>query len=76
MSNLVENYYPLRRRKKSGMIGSGYCFLLTTLFNYCISPTQQTLSYFGGLIDVGGAHSLASYGDKTPSSPLSEVVPF
>ena len=48
------------------MIGSGYCFLKTTLFNYPKSLTQQTLPYFLGAIKIGEAHSLAPCGDKMP----------
>ncbi len=66
MSNVVRNSYPLRRRKISHMIGSGYCFLLTTLFNFRKSLTQSTLPSFGGVINVGETHSLAPCGDKTP----------
>jgi hypothetical protein len=68
MSNLVKNLYPLRLRKISHMIGSGYCFLLTTLFNSRKSQTQWTLPSFWGVINVGQAHSLAPCGDKTPIS--------
>ncbi len=39
------------------MIGSGYCFLLTTLFNSRKSLTQWTMpSFGGGVINVGEAH--------------------
>ncbi len=48
------------------MIGSGYCFLLTTLFNSRKSLTQWTLPSFGGMINVGEAHSLTPCGDKRP----------
>ena len=67
MSNLVKNVYPLCCLNMS-MIGSGYCFPLTTLFNSCKSLTQQTLLSFWGVINVGEAHSLAFCGDKTPIS--------
>jgi hypothetical protein len=66
MSNLVENSYPLRCREISHMIGSGYCFLLTTFFNSHKSLTQQTLPSFLGVINVGEAHSLAPCSDKMP----------
>jgi hypothetical protein len=65
MSNLVKNSYPLCRRRISHLIGSGYRFLFTTLFNSRKSLTQQTLPSFGGVINVGEAHSLAPYGDMT-----------
>ena len=68
MSNLEKNLYPLRRRKMSIIIGSGYCFLQTTLCNSRKSLTQQTLPSFLGVINVGDAHSLEPCGDKTPIS--------
>ncbi len=52
------------------MIGSGYCLLLTTLFNSRKSLTQWTLPSFLGVINVGEAR-----GDKTPIS-TSEVALF
>ncbi len=66
MSNVVRNSYPLCPCKISHMIGSGYCFLLTILFNSHKSLTQHTLSCFWGVINVGKAHSLAPCGDKMP----------
>jgi hypothetical protein len=66
MSNLVKNLYPLCSCKISHMIGSGYCFLLTALFNSCKSLTQQTLPSFWGVIKIGEAHSLAPCSDKMP----------
>ncbi len=66
MSNLVKNSYPLHCRRISHMIGSGYFFLLTTLFKSPKSLTQHTLPSFGGSINIGEAHSLATCGDKTP----------
>jgi hypothetical protein len=68
MSNFVKNLYPLRRRKMSMIIGSGYCFLRTASFNSCKSLTQRTLPSFLGVINVGDAHSLAPCGDHTPIS--------
>ena len=68
MSNLVKNLYPLRRHKMSMIIGSGYCFLRTTLFNSRKSLIQRTLPSFLGVINDGDAHSLAPCGDKTPIS--------
>ena len=68
MSNLVKNLYPLHRRKMSIIIGSGYSFIQTTLFNSCKSLTHWTLPSFLGVINIGDAHSLAACGDKTPVS--------
>ncbi len=49
MSNVVRNSYPLCHCKICHMIGSGYCFLLTTLFYSQKSVTQWTLpSFFWG----------------------------
>jgi hypothetical protein len=68
MSTLIKNLYPLHCPKLSHMIGSGYCFLLTTLFNSRKSLTQWTQQSFWGVTNIGGAHSLALCGDKTPIS--------
>jgi hypothetical protein len=67
MSNLVKNSYPLRHCRISHMIGSGYCFLFTILFNSLKSLTHQTLPSVGGMINVGEAHLLAPCGDKMPN---------
>ncbi len=48
------------------MIGSGYCFLLTTLFNSHKSLTQRTLPSFLGVINLGEAHLLAPCSDTMP----------
>ncbi len=66
MSNLVKNLYPLHFCKISRMIGSGHCFLLTTLFNSCKSLTQRILPSFLEVINIGEAHLLAPCGDKMP----------
>jgi hypothetical protein len=66
MSNLVKNLYPLCCCKISHMIGVGYYFLLTALFNSHKSLTQWTLPSFLGVINVGETHSLAPCGDKMP----------
>ncbi len=50
------------------MIGSGYCFLLTTLFDSRKSLTQCSLPSFWGVINIGEAHSFAPCGDKMPIS--------
>jgi hypothetical protein len=44
----------------SHIIGSGYYFLFTTLFNSLKSLTQRTLPSVLGVMKVGLAHSLAS----------------
>ncbi len=66
MSNLVKNSYPLSHHRISQMIGSGYCFFFTTLFNSHKSLIQWTLPSLGGVINIGEAHSLAPCSDNMP----------
>ena len=58
--------YPVRLRRISFIIGSGYCFRTTTLLSARKSLIQQILPSFFGIMKVGEAYLLAFVLLNTP----------